>query len=256
MTGRSIAFDRAADFYDATRGYPPGVAEKVADFLADEGQLRGDQRLLEIGVGTGRLALPVCRHVAQVIGVDLAVPMLRRLLDKRADEPIGVLRGDVTRLPLPDDSFDRALTMHIFHLIEDWRAALRELSRVLRPGALLIEAGDDYPLSDVWDEVNARLPWYRSNIAAGHIPDGFPTLEGFEPASPERRFEYIRATPLARVLQELRDRVWSSTWKLSDAELSLLVETFETVAIERHGSASITVDDPRRVRVQVYRLAS
>ena len=106
MVGSSIAFDRAADYYDETRGYPEGIARRVAGEIAIAGELSGDEQLLEIGVGTGRMALPLSRHVGRIVGVDLATPMLQRLIDKRSDERLEVLRADITRLPFPDDCFD------------------------------------------------------------------------------------------------------------------------------------------------------
>lgn len=256
VSEQSIAFDRAADYYDATRGYPPEIAHRVAETLADAGQLRADQRLLEIGVGTGRIALPLSRYVAGIVGVDLATPMLQRLLDKRSDEPVGAVRADVCRLPFADGTFDAAVSMHIFHLIPHWRLALGELARVLRPGAVFLEADDGYPMRGVWDAVNARLPWYRSNLAAGHIPEDFPRLAGFESVEPAMRFEYLAQTHLPTVLQHLRARVWSSTWRLTDAQLVLLADTFEEAASAHYGGTSATVADPRHVAARIYRLPS
>lgn len=254
MVGSSIAFDRAADYYDETRGYPEGIARRVAGEIAIAGELSGDEQLLEIGVGTGRMALPLSRHVARVVGVDLAMPMLRRLVHKRRGEPVVVLRGDVEQLPFPDDFFDRALSMHIFHLVSDWRAAVAELARVLRPGALLLEASDGYHLRPVWDEVNRRLPWNRSKQTARRMPPDFPAHAGFESAGPDYHFEYVRPTHLPTVLERLRTRVWSSSWSLSDERLAELVATFEEVAIGEYGSVDGTVDDPRQFTVRRYRV--
>jgi len=52
-------FDRAADIYDQTRGFPPGVGDRVAAALVDFVGLKPDDRILEIGVGTGRIAKPL-----------------------------------------------------------------------------------------------------------------------------------------------------------------------------------------------------
>ncbi len=255
MTAPSIAFDRAAGYYDETRGYPDGLAREVAAELAAAGKMRGNHRLLEIGVGTGRMALPLSDHVGGVVGVDLAIPMLQRLVAKRTEEPVSALKGDAMRLPFADDCFDRALSMHIFHLVSDWRRAATELARVLRPGGVFVEARDGYALRGVWDEVNARLPWNRSNLAAKHIPEDFPTQAGFELEAAERRFKFVCVTHLPTVLDQLRRRVWSSSWKLSEDQLTTLVSTFEEVAIKHYGSAAATIDDPREVSIRVYRPA-
>src|SRR5205823_155930 len=69
---RSVAFDRAAPFYDHTRQLSSDAAKRVVEMLTDE--LRGRGRALEIGVGTGRIALPVAEAGIPVTGVDLSGP--------------------------------------------------------------------------------------------------------------------------------------------------------------------------------------
>src|SRR5215472_17237807 len=53
-----VGFDRAASFYDATRGLPTGVPEQVRDQIVRRTGAGQNTRFLEIGVGTGRIALP------------------------------------------------------------------------------------------------------------------------------------------------------------------------------------------------------
>src|SRR5207237_9534694 len=71
---KSVAFDRAASFYDQTRTLSPEAAKRVTDLLSDE--LAGVERALEIGVGTGRIALPLVDAGVRLVGVDLSAPML------------------------------------------------------------------------------------------------------------------------------------------------------------------------------------
>ena len=72
----SVAFDRAAGYYDESRGLCPEVQELVADRI--EEAAGPGARLLEVGVGTGRIALPLHRRGRRVVGVDLSLPMLER----------------------------------------------------------------------------------------------------------------------------------------------------------------------------------
>ncbi len=58
--GVGVSFDRAADYYDATRRLPDSVRDQLAELLADELVERG--LCVEIGVGTGRIALPLHRR--------------------------------------------------------------------------------------------------------------------------------------------------------------------------------------------------
>jgi ubiquinone/menaquinone biosynthesis C-methylase UbiE len=71
MTSDSVVFDRAASFYDETRGFPPGEERSIAALISRVGHLGPDSRVFEIGIGTGRIALPLARHVRAVYGIDL-----------------------------------------------------------------------------------------------------------------------------------------------------------------------------------------
>ena len=136
-----ISFDRAAGYYDKTRGLPAEHVAHLTDRLVAE--LDGAERALEIGVGTGRIALPLHRRGVRLVGIDLSAPMLQRLIDN-ADgaAPFPVLVADATRLPFADASYDAVIASHVFHLIPDWRAAADEVLRVLRPGGrLLVDFG-------------------------------------------------------------------------------------------------------------------
>ena len=75
----SIAFDHAADFYDETRSFPPGVADRVGALFRDAGNLTPNSRVIEVGIGTdpGRgVAGPDAdgRRTGAVGGLDHARP--------------------------------------------------------------------------------------------------------------------------------------------------------------------------------------
>ena len=75
----------SADMFD------PAVVEPVVDFLAG---LAGDGAALELGVGTGRIALPLARRGVRVHGIDLSEAMVARLRAKPGAELVGVTIGD------------------------------------------------------------------------------------------------------------------------------------------------------------------
>jgi SAM-dependent methyltransferase len=140
VSGPSIAFDRAAGFYDESRGLPPEVEELVADRVEQAVGPAG-HRLLEVGVGTGRISLPLHRRGHQVVGVDLSGPMLERYRAKAAAAglpPPALLRADATRLPLRDASVGAVLEVHLLHLVPAWEQALAEARRVLEPGGVVL----------------------------------------------------------------------------------------------------------------------
>src|SRR5574340_328416 len=148
----SLSFDRAAHFYDETRGYTPEVARAIADGMLRYGPLAAGAHALEIGIGTGRIALPLLARGVNISGLDISPRMLERLRANEAaacaaqpDAPWGRLDaalGDITALPFATGTFDAVVAVHILHLITRWRDAFSEALRVLRPGAPLLLGQD------------------------------------------------------------------------------------------------------------------
>ena len=131
----AVSFDRAADYYDATRALSPAVEAALTELLA--GELVGRGRCLEIGVGTGRIALPLRRAGVPMAGIDLSRAMMLRIAAKAGgDAPFPLAQADATRLPFRDHSFGGAVACHVLHLIPAWQQAMAELLRVLRPGGV------------------------------------------------------------------------------------------------------------------------
>jgi SAM-dependent methyltransferase len=89
-----IYFDEhRAQRYDAdsTDMFDPAVVDPAVSFLAD---LAGDGAALELGIGTGRIALPLSRRGVRVHGLDLSPPMVAQLQAKSGADDIGVTIGD------------------------------------------------------------------------------------------------------------------------------------------------------------------
>ena len=133
----SVAFDRAAEYYDRTRGGTPDGTRRTVDLLA--GELVGRGRALEVGVGTGQLALPLHGSGVPVVGLDLARPMMDKLIEKAGGRsPFPLVQGDATRMPFRSHTFGGAYLRWVLHLIPAWRDTLEEMVRVVRPGGVLL----------------------------------------------------------------------------------------------------------------------
>jgi len=147
MSGHSsldYRFDqRVAKQYDALRGHPPEIAAAIGQAIAD--QIGADARVLELGVGTGRIALPAAAASCKVFGIDLSSHMLAALSRRiRAEQLDGIhlAQADIKALPFGEATFDGALAVHVLHLVADWAGALTEINRVLRPGGTLVLGRD------------------------------------------------------------------------------------------------------------------
>jgi SAM-dependent methyltransferase len=223
----SVTFDRAAGFYDESRGLRPEVSELVADRV--EAAVGPAARLLEIGVGTGRIALPLHRRGREIVGVDLSLPMLDRFRAKAAAAglpPPTVLRADAGRLPFRDACVDAVLEVHVLHLVPDWERALDEARRVLVPGGMLLHAGGgayERGSGSPRDQVIRR---FDELVAAGGGP---PRIVGVSPrqvldalvAMGGRVAElepvvWEEPETYAEALRWVEERVFSSHWRLPD----------------------------------------
>jgi SAM-dependent methyltransferase len=250
-TREPIVFDRAADYYDGTRGYPPGVAEQVAELLCRAGGLGPKSQVLEIGVGTGRIALPLAPRVGQLVGVDRSIPMLQRLLQKAGVEAARPVIADITALPFGPARFDAVIGVHVFHLVPRWREALAEVKRVLAPNGLLLLGADDQLLPELWRATHARVP----KAANAGVPSGridFPLQEGFEPAGQVLELRHPQRVELRTFLRQLEERVWSSTWKLTDAEHAQLLAAMRSAIFDRYGSLDTVLDVERTFSVRSF----
>jgi ubiquinone/menaquinone biosynthesis C-methylase UbiE len=135
--GESVAFDRAAEFYDRTRAISEESMARTIDLLGSELRERG--RVLEVGCGTGLLALPLHEAGIDVAGADLSGAMLGKLVGKAGGtSPFPLVLADATRLPFADHAFGAAYLRWVLHLIPDWRSVLAEVVRAVRPGGVFL----------------------------------------------------------------------------------------------------------------------
>lgn len=103
-------------------------------------QLSGDERVLDMGCGSGFHSLLIAEALPQgeVVAVDISSEMLERLRSNAAARGLGdrveVLRADGLKLPLAEGAFDRAISAAVWHHLDDPQQACNELARALRPG--------------------------------------------------------------------------------------------------------------------------
>jgi SAM-dependent methyltransferase len=248
----SYSFDRAADFYDATRGDTPETVERITRSILELTQATPSTRILEVGIGTGRIAAPLIARGLNVTGLDLAREMMNRLKGKfAAGTPLRLVQGDASALPFADATCDAGIAVHVFHVIAPWRQAIGELARVLRPNAVMLHSihlrdrhSANVLLRDRWHAlVEARgEPWKRpgaSNEEA--IAAEFQAL-----GASVDQIEVRRTTGSTIPRDEIADiahRVSSDTWRVSDAVLQTTVAELTEWARGRFGSLDVPVPE-------------
>lgn len=252
---QSVAFDRAADYYDATRGYPPGVETQVAAFIAQSAALKGTERALEIGVGTGRIAVPLAAHLGAYYGVDLAIPMMQKLRQKDTAQRVRVAQADIQHLPFAQHSFDLAVAVHILHLIPDPARAVHELSRALKPGGYVLHCGDERdesalsPLRDAWNAVIERHGQQQERWKTAL--DIFSEL-GWDDGG-AFTMQYTRPGTAEEFTERYRKRVFSHSWLVSDAVWQEGVAAVEAALATHFPDPHAPLDMPVIFHMHIWR---
>ena len=203
-----MCFDRAADVYDTTRrAAHPEAIEALAEELSD------CSSVLELGVGTGRLAVPLMERGFQVVGVDLS----RKMLDQgRAKGLERLVMGNVCRLPFRPKSVDAVLAVHVLHLVESLRDVVAEAAATARKKLMTIMERYEPPdqsMSWAYGQAVRR----RGALSARRWVQ--PEL-GIAMIVPPRRFEtlvrYEEQESAEAALAALERRLWAITWDVPD----------------------------------------
>ncbi|MEL6470739.1 MAG: class I SAM-dependent methyltransferase [Cyanobacteria bacterium J06623_4] len=125
-------------------------------------------KILDCGVGTGAFSLALLDSVAQpahISGVDISYPMLVQTQQnlKNRCATLDLKCGDIRRLPFADNSFDAVIFAHVLEHMAEPVETLREMVRVLKPGAPLIGSVTRKSLAQVFMSLHWHHRGYTSD---------------------------------------------------------------------------------------------
>jgi SAM-dependent methyltransferase len=231
----SVNFDRAAAYYDATRALPADSMDRLTAMLAAE--LGGRQPCLEVGVGTGRIAVPLRRRGITLAGIDISGAMLRRAaLNAGGVSAFPLIQADAARLPAAAGAFGAVLAVNVLHLILTWRVAVDEAVRVLRPGGVLIasfpgpgpapreprqqrDAIEDAPWAGALRESLECHGMTRPPIGAHGADEVAGYLERRAARRPLDSVPVRETQTLGQVLDRLEGQIYSWTWPYTQEQV-------------------------------------
>lgn len=217
-----ISFDRIADRYDETRAYAEGVPMRIAEAL--DGELTTECTILEVGVGTGRTGEPLKAHGFDIVGVDISIGMLSKARGKGFAD---VALADATALPFIDGAFDHVLSVHVTHLIREWKMALSEMARVASGKVVAIVTE-----REGCDTEKMRCAYEEYCADAGHAirHPGMTESELAEVIMPVRKTllaENVAEVAATDAISRYRERTFSDLWNVPEEVHERAVKSLE-----------------------------
>ncbi len=207
----AISFDRVAERYDSTRGLPEEVMKVV--LAAFEKIMSRDTLVLDAGVGTGRFALPMQERGFEVVGLDVAPKMLAKAREKGLQN---LFRGDLCSMPFMDDSFQFTISVHVLHLIKNWRCALSEIGRVTTDEFLSVlslkERSPAQEVRKVYEEACGQLGYEVRHVGMREreLPDILP------PDTYKDLIVYEHTMDVGNLVEGFQERLFSNLWSVPE----------------------------------------
>lgn len=203
----------ARDYHRLRPGYPPAAV----DFLAALARTRArdhEPDCLDLGAGTGLLAVGLLQRGIKVIGVEPDDRMREVLAESIGAD--NALAGTAEAIPLPDASVDLVTAGQMWHWVDQTPAAA-QVARVLRPGGAL---------AICWTLRDDRVPWVRELVRRAELTDSYRS-------APADRLAKLATLPAQFAPGQLTEFEFGIT--TNAAELVAQLGTFATVA--RHDTA-------------------
>lgn len=145
--------------------HPGGLV--ATDILLKRIEFNDSMRLLDVGCGAGHTAAHIAKtYGCQVVGVDISKEAIEKAHDIYKREPyfelMSFLVGDAQHLDFKDASFDVVLCESVLIFIEDKKAAIKEMARVIKPGGYM--AMNELCLSGIATSEMTRTYFSRSEM--------------------------------------------------------------------------------------------
>ena len=254
----SISFDSIAPVYDATRITNQASFRAALDFIVERFPPEQYPNLFEPGIGTGRIAIPLAERGYNVTGADISGEMLKVLADKvKTRKPslaVSFVQKDITALPFPDATFNLAVAVHIFHLIPEWKKAVSEVLRILKPDAPLIlmftsSGTESQTIKERYREIAAEYGCSTRPVGVNAVTDLPGYLSGLGRCIEQIRgcWTWRQRVRIDKNIADLKARYYSSSKLVPDDAHEKILDKIELELTQKYGSLAIEVEEPAQI---------
>ena len=251
---------RVADQYEGQRAHPAAVSDAIGAAIAAvvTPAAGPSAALLELGVGTGRMARPVAQHGCRVWGIDVSRDMLEITRDTGVDG-LYLCQADMHRLPFPTGWFDAVLAVHVLHLATDVRTVLTEAVRTLRAGGWFLLGRDWIDPESVAGKFQQQLRRTVLELrpgmappAAGSRPSAILGELGGAKMRDVTAAEWTTIASPAAVLASIAAKTHAESWILDDDLLPQVVSRLTTWTTREWSDLSQARPVSRRFELSLF----
>jgi len=190
-------------------------------------RLKPDDLILDAGMGTGRFAAPLQARGYRIVGIDIAGRMIKKAQEKGVEN---ILRADLVSLPFQDLVFDRTISIHVLHLIKNWKSALVEIGRVTKDEFVSVafnkEESPAQEIRNAYDRACEELghSMKHPGMRERELPDVL------QPDEVKPIVIHEHPVDVRSLIQEFETRTYSSQWtvpeEIHEEAIELLKEQF------------------------------
>lgn len=241
-------FDQLAQTYNLTQRLSHSCVSAVANYILNRTADYGQAPVVDIGCGDAYFSSLLLSHYesSRCVLIDISEPMLERARQRLSSDHlldrVLLVRADAAQLPLRSETAALGLMVLVVHLLPHPLVALRDVWRILRPGAVFFIV--TYDPEDLANEIyNKYFPGYReidskrfapvSQLSASLAESGFGDISlskyGYE----------IEFTNVEEVVGMARKRPFSGLANYSDTVLNQKLTKFEANLRQHFGKGKL-----------------
>jgi ubiquinone/menaquinone biosynthesis C-methylase UbiE len=223
-TYTAMSFRDIAQQYNSINFIPETAKKEIGHSILN--LVGKGKKIIDVGAGAGRITIPIAETGLDTTAFDVEEEMLAELTRLSAERGLVIdsLKGDIARMPFDDETFDAVFTSNVLHLVDEWKLALADIKRILKPNGLLIQGRDWLDPTSFFAKMRTELrktiahldPTMIPTAAAGPQLFQHITMLGGLNLPDVVGATWIEYTSPAQILERMQKRKHNETWQLEE----------------------------------------